>query len=565
MPRTLAQNAQYIAETIKPAIKSAIEAQGVTVPSTDSFLDYADRIGEIEGGGSGYQLKDLPTGSISTVNDAAELPLNALKVSVEAWQEGSGDPSPNNIRPIHGWDSGEINVVGKNLLPPTTSETQGGITFTVNSDGSVTLSGTANSTSGKDIASIDLKGGVTYAISGCPSDGGSGKYGLGLYVDGDFVANDYGNGATYTPSADVQAVVAIRYWYGYSFDNLIFYPQLELGTTATTYKPYQGKQYTQQFPQKIYGAEWDVVNGGMKNCEVELSNPEDLPFTFYPAYSTAPDRFACQKSDMKANGLMLCDRYEFKTNYDSSDDGVISSNDGWITIIDSRFGNDVTAFKNSLVGMQLFYELATPTTIDLSPLSIRMNEGTNNLYADCADVIEGDYFVDEGAHRYQLYDYIESDGTQVIDLGFAPENGATVTTSFVLLSTQTSEAFVYGATDSSAWLGFAQNPASRNTIYENNTTGRSEAYIQNQQYLLTLTASRDYTNHLCMFGFYLNGYAPGIKTRLCYCKYNDNFYLPAKRKSDGVFGLYDVTNQSFLTDSAGGNAFVGGNPTGVEV
>ena len=75
MPRTLAQNAQYIAETIKPAIKSAIEAQGVTVPSTDSFLDYADRIGEIEGGGSGYQLKDLPTGSISTVNDAAELPL----------------------------------------------------------------------------------------------------------------------------------------------------------------------------------------------------------------------------------------------------------------------------------------------------------------------------------------------------------------------------------------------------------------------------------------------------------------------------------------------------------
>lgn len=54
MPRTLAQNAEYIANTIKPAIKSAIEAQGVTVPSTDSFLDYADRIGEIEGGGEEY-------------------------------------------------------------------------------------------------------------------------------------------------------------------------------------------------------------------------------------------------------------------------------------------------------------------------------------------------------------------------------------------------------------------------------------------------------------------------------------------------------------------------------
>jgi hypothetical protein len=221
--------------------------------------------------------------------------------------------------------------------------------------------------------------------------------------------------------------------------------------------------------------------------------------------------------------------------------------------------------QSLLDGVQLVYELVAPTTIDLSPLSIRMLQGTNNLYADCGEVLEGEYFVDEGAHRYQLYDYIESDGTQVIDLGFAPTNGSTVTTSFVLLSTQTSEAFVYGATDNSAWLGFAQNPASRNTIYENNTSGRSEAYIQNQQYLLTLTASRDYTNHLCMFGFYLNGYAPGAKTRLCYCKYNDNFYLPAKRKSDGVFGLIDITNGTFLTDSASGNAFTGGNYLGVDV
>ena len=47
-------------------------------------------------------VKPLPTGAISTVTDAAELPLNALKVSVEAWQEGSGDPSPSNIRPITG-------------------------------------------------------------------------------------------------------------------------------------------------------------------------------------------------------------------------------------------------------------------------------------------------------------------------------------------------------------------------------------------------------------------------------------------------------------------------------
>ena len=220
MPRTLAQNAQYIAETIKPAIKSAIEAQGVTVPSTDSFLDYADRIGEIEGGGSGYQLKDLPTGSISTVTDAAELPLNALKVGVEAVQSGSGTPSPSNIRPISGWDSGEITICD-----------------------------------------------------------------------------------------DVQ-------------------------------NPTQTETTTLNFPQTIYGAEWDVVSGKLKQTDGYIAsyNGESLPSS-------------------------------------------------WISDRDVYDGTNTPT-----IGAEVVYKLATPTTIDLSPLSIRMLQGTNNIYADCGEVIEGEYF-----------------------------------------------------------------------------------------------------------------------------------------------------------------------------
>ena len=220
MPRTLAQNAQYINETIKPAIKSAIEAQGVTVPSTDSFLDYADRIGEIEGGGSGYQLKDLPTGVISTVTDAAELPLNALKVGVEAVQSGSGTPSPSNIRPISGWDSGEITVCD-----------------------------------------------------------------------------------------DVQ-------------------------------NPTQTETTTLNFPQTIYGAEWDVVSGKLKQTDGYIAsyNGESLPSS-------------------------------------------------WISDRDVYDGTNTPT-----IGAEVVYKLATPTTIDLSPLSIRMLQGTNNIYADCGEVIEGEYF-----------------------------------------------------------------------------------------------------------------------------------------------------------------------------
>ena len=295
MPRTLAQNAQYIAETIKPAIKSAIEAQGVTVPSTDSFLDYADRIAEIEGGGSGYQLKDLPTGSISTVNDAAELPLNALKVSVEAWQEGSGDPSPSNVRPIHGWDSGEITVVGKNLIPLSVSgiksrNTRGswsGNTYTINNVSFEILTNANNDVVGiklngtnktgkyfvfslyRGSMSATMKRGGTYTITDAAvTDNRTAQYG-GTFT----ISNNW-----YTE--DVEFLIAILS--GQSFTNTILYPQLEIGTQATTYEPYQGKQYTLDFPQTIYGAEWDVVDGDLKQTDGYIAsyNGESLPSTW---------------------------------------------------------------------------------------------------------------------------------------------------------------------------------------------------------------------------------------------------------------------------------------------
>ena len=361
MPRTLAQNAQYIAETIKPAIKSAIEAQGVTVPSTDSFLDYADRIGEIEGGGSGYQLKDLPTGSIATVNDAASLPLNALKVSVEAWQEGSGDPSPSNIRPIHGWDSGEIGVVGKNWLPcEAISTTELGIQFDVLADKKVYVERVNRlfQLVFCNYGHVYLKAG-TYKVNGV-TGGGAATF----YIE--FLKNSYtGTRLTYITDGDNALIltepteVYVRLVIASSGlpnlgDNTTFAPMIRLVTeTATTYEPYKGNQYTQQFPTTIYGAEWDVVGGELKQTDGYIAsyNGEALPSTWIS------DR------DVYASGTI------------------------------------------PTTGAEVVYKLATPTTIQLSPLSIRMLQGTNNVYADYGEVLEGEYFIGEGGNEVISIDY----------------------------------------------------------------------------------------------------------------------------------------------------------------
>ena len=374
MPRTLAQNATYINETIKPAIKAAIEAQGVTVPSTDSFLDYADRISEIEGGGSGYQLKDLPTGSISTVTDAAPLPLNALKVSVEAVQD------------LHGYDHPWPAGGGINKLPNVVDDTvtDKGITVTA-TDGKLTISGTATGGSAN----------LTFTLSE-PYEIKSGDY---LHFLNSFANSSavltlqrQNRTAILAPSiTPTNRILDISGFAGEYIYSIRFYiangvavsgslsPMVCQTSTATSFAPYSNicpisgwdsgeitvcddidnpthtETTTLYFPTTIYGAEWDVING-----ELGLKITDG----FYSSYNgeTLP-------------GIWMSDRDVYQ------------------------------AGTTPTIGAEVKYKLATPTYITLTGLSIRLLEGTNNIYADCGEVLEGEYFIDEGAIDVRKVDY----------------------------------------------------------------------------------------------------------------------------------------------------------------
>lgn len=54
------------------------------------------------------------SGAVATFNTALAMPLPSCNIAVNAWQEGSGDPSPSNIRPIHGFS--EVNVTANNVV-----------------------------------------------------------------------------------------------------------------------------------------------------------------------------------------------------------------------------------------------------------------------------------------------------------------------------------------------------------------------------------------------------------------------------------------------------------------
>lgn len=157
-----------------------------------------------------------------------------------------------------------VGVCGKNLIPypyyNRDSKTHNGITFTVNGDGTITANGTAENTAEFTVINkntVVKKG--TYCISGCPKNTANGYIACGN--DGVRLATDSdGSGGTFTVDNDANGFTfVIRINSGVTVENLVFRPQLELGSTATAYEPYHGTEYTITPDSNPYTVPVDII------------------------------------------------------------------------------------------------------------------------------------------------------------------------------------------------------------------------------------------------------------------------------------------------------------------
>lgn len=198
-----------------------------------------------------------------------------VKASWESTQEGTGTPSPENIRPIKGRDSVTVERCGENILNPKAykSTTTNGITFTVNGDKSVHIRGTATQRAVfklykyQDKLSL-LDGSYTFStIAKVPS-------GVNILIGCYYASN---TSVTYKKnlialnsdySSTTVSLDGVEWLDGYIYvskGNTVdttLYPMLVLGTTApTTYTPYIGQTNTLTLPGTVYGGEVDAVTG----------------------------------------------------------------------------------------------------------------------------------------------------------------------------------------------------------------------------------------------------------------------------------------------------------------
>ena len=185
-----------------------------------------------------------------------------VKASWEPVQEGRGEPSPDNIRPIKGRDSVTVERCGRNLLNPAkyeaTTKTINGITFTRLDTGEVVVNGTATGTA------------IYVLIENFP-------YRISLSTDRNWMivsknvisAQGLVSGVTLVRPSD-NTRLYVRVESGITVKNTVIQPQIEKSTTApTTYTPYIGSTNTLTLPETVYGGEVDAVSGdGNENTKI---------------------------------------------------------------------------------------------------------------------------------------------------------------------------------------------------------------------------------------------------------------------------------------------------------
>ena len=353
-------------------------------------------------------LKAFPTdtasGSVASFADGANVPVKSLIVNIDPVQSGSGDPSPDNVRPISGWSEVNVQRAGKNLFPynDVESQTKNGVTFTVEKSNGV-------------ITNIHMQGTATTAfsfafyISADDEPWVLPKGDFKLYIGGDkpassqiFDINVRKFGTTLDISASTgeatitlseQTAFGSAYIWVYSgavLDHNIIPVIVQSGVdTSVKYPVTQRQSITISLGQTVYGGKLDVVSGelvidramadlGTKNWSYNGSQNHYFATDISEIVKTTT---TTQVANLVCSNYKTVAQSEWTTNKP-----CISqiSNSNSILISDDTY-TDTATFKSAMSGVQLVYPIATPITIQLTPHEVRSLLGSNNVWADTGD------------------------------------------------------------------------------------------------------------------------------------------------------------------------------------
>lgn len=315
------------------------------------------------------------TGKYITVTDAAELPAKAYSLTLSPVQEGSGDPSPLNVRPIHGADEVGVRVCGKNLFDKSTSVAESRF----NATGAISyLSDYSRS------QFIRCKEGTTYYFKDVLS---ASNFSAVWWYDKDFVNVGYNAFSGDSDKASGTATAPSgAYYVGINFkesvkDTVCLY---ESGASDGEYFPYEEHSTTITLPSTVYGGSVEQGGSGEKTYNYAVfDGSNDEAWDIYQADGI--NQLYIPTADLKGYTINLYAN-EFKTisiNDRTGNYGTIYASSTAICVNIANIAS-VADFRAWLSNnnLQVAYELATPETLSLTPFPQTLLEGVNNVWAE---------------------------------------------------------------------------------------------------------------------------------------------------------------------------------------
>lgn len=366
---------------VTPILTEGTKIATISVDDVESDI-YAENPREVFNDMS--EIKSV-TGNPATLTCEEKTCAKKALVTFSPKQSGTGDPSPSNIRPFILWDGLELTRTGKNLFDKATA---------------------------KNNTYVSGSTGVEVATNG-------------LYCS-DFIRVKTGNITTNTVSTGVSKIVIYKAdktikrstsqlpvtiasdecyirINGKTSDISIDEVQVEFGSTATAYEPYDAETHTATFPSTEYGGEYDFVEGRLTDELVLFTATEAFLYGNYGVdnaplyYVEIPTGISIKTRPSTGYDGHLYSNYFIETNASGATymaDGECRTNAGTPNRIYFRWDSaeDLSAINTAFANtpLQIVGVRTTPTEISLTPSDVELNKGTNIVSTD-GDGLSVDY------------------------------------------------------------------------------------------------------------------------------------------------------------------------------
>lgn len=177
------------------------------------------------------------------------------------------------------------------------------------------------------------------------------------------------------------------------------------------YNPTQTDTYTVSLGGTYYGGMLDITKGVLTVTHANI-DMGDMVWTkgntslggYYPFISTSIASLINPVYDRPAG---ICNTYDYVKWSSRGGNKITNNSSGHIYVYPINYQSDTgEQFKEHSVGSKITYELATPTTVRLTPTQVKTLLGNNNIFADSGDIEKITYFninADELADLISVY------------------------------------------------------------------------------------------------------------------------------------------------------------------